>query len=382
MRMRWLWISSILYWISLYATVATISVQAERVAQFALFGVGIMLGLFGVGLLLTRILIGLLASRSNRKLLFVGGLIIVLLGNLIVPALPHPAILFASRFLLGVGAGFWVILSVLYIDHQLDKPRATSHITLTYALGITAGGLGGGVLANIWGWYAPFWTGTVTAFLAIATLMPIRDVVKSPPPLSLGEFLRLTRQPQLLIVSVLGALVFFVGSSTVWGFTPNFAVELGANPLWLGIISFAMLAPYAVSIRMAHIVRRVIGAKSTIAGGLAVAGTATLFIPFVGNVAMLSLLHIGVGAGLGAVYSTLMWLAIEDTSYKNESMGIFQTIYAAGFLFGPPLTGIVVDSLTLEVAFFFNGSLAIIAFMAIAALAILRGFAARLPRLE
>ena len=43
MRMKWLWVSSVFFWVALYATFATISVQAERAAQFALFGVGIML---------------------------------------------------------------------------------------------------------------------------------------------------------------------------------------------------------------------------------------------------------------------------------------------------------------------------------------------------
>src|SRR3989338_1165740 len=106
MRMRWLWISSVFYWIALYAAISTISVQAERVAQFSMFAVGIMLGLFGAGLLLARIPIGLLAARTNRKFLLFGGLCIVFLGNIVVLAAPNPGALFPSRFFLGVGAGF------------------------------------------------------------------------------------------------------------------------------------------------------------------------------------------------------------------------------------------------------------------------------------
>ncbi|MBI2098774.1 MAG: MFS transporter [Candidatus Wildermuthbacteria bacterium] len=386
MRMKWLWVSSVLYWIALYATFSTISVQAERAAQFALFGVGIMLGFFGAGLLLARIPIGLLATRINRKLLFFVGLCVVLAGNIIVPvASPNPIALFPSRFLLGVGAGFWILSSVMFVEHHDDKPKATSRITLTYALGITIGGLGGGILANIGDWNTPFWAGTIAAALAIATLLPVRDMVEPPAPLSLREFFQLSRQPQLLMVSALGALMFFVLTATVLGFTQNFAARLGANPLWLGIVYFAMLAPYSLTISIAHRVRSRIGADFTLALGFVAGGIATMFVPFAGSVVILSLLQAVVGAGLGLVYSSLMWLAIKDTNHKNESMGVFQTIYALGFLMGPVLTGRVVGTTSLEAGFFLNGSLALAAFAAIAALTLLRGFSVRFrrfPRLE
>ncbi|OHA65813.1 MAG: hypothetical protein A3D64_01165 [Candidatus Wildermuthbacteria bacterium RIFCSPHIGHO2_02_FULL_49_9] len=364
--MRWLWNSSLLFWTGLYFSVATVSVQAETVAQLSLFWVGIMNGLFGASLLLVRIPIGIAAGKIPQKKLLFLGLLLVAAGNLVVPLVPHAGALLVSRFLLGAGAGFWVVFSIFYVNHhpRSEIPKAMARITLTYGLGITIGGLGGGMAAEQWGWHAPFWLGLGAAVLSMLLLLPVKEETRIAYSFQKRRLFSQFKNARLMVVSLLAALLFYLGTSTVWGFTPNFAFqEFGASRFELGVIAFAMLGPYAASIRFAYLPRGLLGAKGAVLSGLALAGLATFLIPFTGNITQVLFLHAFVGAGLGVVFSTTMSLSIEDLplEQRGEAMGIFQSVYATGFLLGPFLGGIISDAFSLQFIFFINGAVTLLA---------------------
>ncbi|MDO8474362.1 MAG: MFS transporter [bacterium] len=365
--MKWLWNSGLLFWIALYLSVSTVSVQAETVAELSPLLVGVMNGLFGGALLLARIPIGIISGKMlHQKPLLFFGLFLIALGNAIVPLVPHPATLLISRFILGAGAGFWIVYSILYVNHHRkdELPKAMAQITLTYGMGITIGGIAGGILAEYWGWHAPFWAGLAVALISMAVLLPEQEKVVFSYSFHRELLLAKLKNTRLILVSFLAALLFFLGTSTVWGFTTNFAFqEFGATPLQLGIIALAMLGPYALGIRFSYVPRNKFGVKNIVAGGLGMAGAATLLIPLSGSILGLSLLHVVVGAGLGIVFSTLMSLSVEDLpiEHRNEAMGIFQTIYAAGFLLGPFISGVISENFGISYIFLANGGLTLLA---------------------
>ncbi len=376
--MGWLWASGLLFWIGLYLSVATVSVQAEIVAQQSLFWVGIMNGLFGGALILVRIPIGIAAGQVSQKKLLLFGLSLVAAGNLVVLVVPHAGALLLSRFLLGSGAGFWVVFSVFYVNHypKHEIPNAMARITLTYGLGITIGGLGGGILAKQWGWFAPFWAGLGVALLALITLAPVKDKIQVAYSFDKAKFLSQLKDKKLVTVSLLAALLFYIGTATVWGFTPNFAYQkFGATKFELGIIAFAMLGPYAFSIRFAYLLRQSMGVWKLIVFGFTGTALAILFVPLAANSVQLSLLHIVVGLGLGIIFPTLMSLSVEDLplEQRNEAMGVFQSIYALGFILGPLIGGAISNEIGIAFVFFINGAVTLVAILTLAT----SGFLAR-----
>lgn len=365
MKLQLLWHSSHLFWVALYASVATVTVQAETVAQQSLAWVGVMTALFGVALVAVRIPIGIAFGKVNQKGLLLGGLFLVGAGNAVVPLLAaHPVSLLASRFLLGAGAGFWVVYSLLYINHfSQDIQRAAARITLTYGSGITIGGIGGGFVAQQWGWHAPFWFGTVAALLAIGTVWPMKHTQRMPYAFSKRRLLELFLDARLLVISSLGFILFFVGTATVWSFTQNFAyAHLDADRLELGLVALAMLVPYALAIRFAYAVRDRLGTEGSLAAGLAIGGLATFAIPFATTIHYLYLLQGAVGVGLGVMFSTLMALSVEGIplEHRGETMGVFQTIYALGFLLGPLAAGGIAGIFGLPAIFYAMGGLAVL----------------------
>lgn len=359
---------------ALYASVATVSVQAQIVAEQSLFWIGVMHALFGVALVFVRIPIGIAFGKMDQKRLLLFGLLVILFGNSIVLIFAHPVALLLSRLFLGTGAGFWVVSSLWYINnHSENIPKAAAKITLTYGLGIAIGGIGGGFVAEEWGWLAPFWMGTTAALGAIVALIPVQRPKRIPYSFSARRLLALFRDRRFLVISGLGALLFFIGTATVWSFTQNFAhSSLGANRLQLGLVALAMLGPYAVTIGSTHRIRKRIGVEWSITAGLLFAGVATTLIPLGENIPTLLLLQAFVGIGLGVLFSTLMSLSVEGIPLerRGEAMGVFQTIYALGFLFGPLVAGKIAQGLGLEAVFYTTGSLgSFIAFLLLIVLA-------------
>jgi MFS family permease len=135
------------------------------------------------------------------------------------------------------------------------------------------------------------------------------------------------------------------------------------SPLWLGVLAFAAVAAYTVSMRSSHWVREKLGTKRALSLGLGVLGVATFLVPSAQNMMTLYFLHACMGTGLGIIYPILMSLSIEQetTSYsQTEAMGIFQSVYAVGIATGPFLSGQLAETFGIKSVFLINGVVVII----------------------
>ncbi len=362
-----LWVAALGLWIATYLPQATVGVQAEKAANLSPGYVGFMFALYGGALVLSRIPIGILGTFVREKKLLMGGLLATSVGLALVPLVPYPAALLGSRVFLGIGSGFWVIYTTLYVRlSSRSTGEAMARITLAYGVGIAIAGILGGILVEQWGWFAPFWAGAVISMLAIFALLPLKEgrEERTSSSFQRGRFLSLLCNPRLLLISMIALLAFFVGFSTVWGFSQNFAARtLDATPLWLGIIAFAALFAYASAMRSSVFIRGRVGSRTAVVVGLGLVSAGTLSIPFSGGVRVLAALHAVIGLGLGTVYPILMAASIENTdaNARTEAMGVFQSIYALGILFGPLVSGLIVQTVGMKPMFLVNACVAFLA---------------------
>ncbi len=353
-----IWLSGFFFFFSLYVTAPIIAAYAQDLSSSA-FLTGITVGAYGAAMMLVRIPIGILASiHGRRKRLIQIGLLTIVAG-LVMAFSGNPILLVVSRALLGFGAGFWVLYTVLFASYFPKEKvgEAMSLITLAYAAPQIFAALFGGLGAEHFGWLAPFAIGVVSAIIAIIFISPVREIDIAVHRWNLGR----TRQifsKKLFVVSLISMVSFFIAFATVYGFTQSWAQEkLGATKQELGFILFSTIFFYVILLRLAAKIEKRFGAKRTLGVGMLCIGLATAIIPVSGSILELILIQAFVGMGLGLVYPITMAKSIEGVEghLKDEAMGTYQSIYAAGIFLGPIAGGIIANQFGLSWIFIIMG---------------------------
>lgn len=357
-----IWLSGFFFFFSLYVTAPIIAAYAQNLSSSA-FLTGITVGAYGAAMMLVRIPIGILASiHGRRKKLIQIGLLAIVAG-LIMAFSGNPILLVVSRALLGLGAGFWVLYTVLFASYFPKEKvgEAMSLITLAYAAPQIFAALFGGIGAEHFGWLAPFAIGIVSAIIAIILISQIKEIDISIHRWSFKQTQQIFSK-KLFVVSIISMVSFFIAFATIYGFTQSWAQErLGATKQELGFILFSTLFFYVILLRLASRIEYRFGVKRTLGVGMLLIGLATAAISMSGSILELILIQAFVGMGLGLVYPITMAKSIEGVGghLKDEAMGIYQSIYAAGIFLGPVAGGIIANQLGLSWIFIIMGLLSV-----------------------
>jgi MFS family permease len=159
------------------------------------------------------------------------------------------------------------------------------------------------------------------------------------------------------VVAALGQFAFWV---TVNGFTPIYAVRLGASPETLGLLTMVSLIPYALAPMLGDSLRALhVRERHLVFAGYLVVAAATLAIPFIHSIPMLMLSQGIGGIGRGVVFPALMSCAIEAVApgERATAMGFFQAVYALGMTLGPWIAGALVAGVGLGGVFVLTAAL-------------------------
>jgi MFS family permease len=342
--------------------VPTFSVYAESLGA-SLSVVGLAVGMYGLTQMLTRVPIGVCSdAMGKRRGIVVAGMLVCGLAAAGLALAPSPAWLVVFRGVMGLAAATWVCSTVLFTSYFPDRDPSVplSIMSLLSALGQVAGTSCGGLLAERFGWTAPFWVSMALSMLAAAVLrLPPDDTAAKPVTVSRESLLRIAQAPLLLLACGVGVIVYFATFSTVYGFTTLLAERLGATRAQLGYLTTAALLAYSLlTILTPSLVRR-LGERGTLLLGLLAITLAILPTPLVENLRALFVLQALSGIGRGTLYPLLMSLAIKAVtpSDRASAMGIFQASYAFGMFIGPWISGALADSLGLTSVFVLCGGL-------------------------
>lgn len=147
---------------------------------------------------------------------------------------------------------------------------------------------------------------------------------------------------------------------TVYGFTPIYAVGLGASRAELGVLTTVSMLTYtAASFLAGGVLARTLGHRIVVTAGLAIAALGTLIIPLITDFSLLVLSQAVGGVSRGALFPVLMALSLQDAGAGAEAtaMGAFQAFYAGGMTRGPAFARLLADAFGLGGAFVATGLL-------------------------
>ncbi len=357
------------FWAAMYVYVPTFSVYAESMGA-TLSVVGLAVGIYGLTQMLTRIPVGIWSDAMGKRRAFVvAGMLICGLAAAGLALAPDPFGLVVFRGVMGLAAATWVCSTVLFISYfpNSDPAVPLSIMSFLSAFGQVLATSAGGLIAEQWGWTAPFWVSMLLS-IAAAVLLSLApdDTTSRPASITSASLLRIARAPLLLLACGIGIILYFATYSTMYGFTTVYAERIGATRAQLGFLTTAGLLAYSVAtINAPRMLRRFGGERGTVLFGLAIVTAGILPTPLASSVVVLALLQGLVGAGRGFLYPLLMSLSIKAVTAPDRAsaMGIFQAAYALGMFIGPWACGGVADSLGLPSVFILCGGMMLVLFV-------------------
>jgi MFS family permease len=365
---------TVLFWASLYTYVPILPAYVERLSG-SLEVVAWIVGAYGLTQLAFRMPLGVWSDRVGaRKPFVLVGLVAAMVSGVGMALVSAPVLLFALRALAGMAAATWGLLTVLFASYFTppNPHRAMTIMQVASALAQIAAALLGGWAASHWGWTAPFYAGAVLAILGLACMAAVPDEgrVEAQTRITALTIVRIARVHAVAGASIAAALGQFGFWVTVNGFTPIYAVRLGASPETLGILAMVSLVPYAAAPILGDVLLVLrFREGDVVAGGYLLVAAATLAIPFIHSLPLLMLSQAIGGVGRGVVFPILMSCTIQAVppGERATAMGFFQATYAIGMTMGPWIAGGLVAWLGLGGVFIMTAGLmglaAIIAFV-------------------
>lgn len=346
---------ALLLWISLYLYLPTLPTYIQGKSG-SLAVVGVVLAQYGLWQALIRLPVGIAADWLGRRKPFIlSGIVLAGLGAWVMGSAQGTEGLFIGRAITGLAAGTWVPLTVAF--SSLFPPqqaiRASAILAFVASAGrVVATGVNG-PLHEFGGYLLVFNVAVIVAALSLLMAFPIREKGHSPRRPSPRDIGRLITRRDVLVPSLLSALLHYVDWAFTFGFIPILAGNLGASSVTLSLLVSTHIALMTVmSLVTASIAERV-GARRLAhvtfllqTAGIGLAALApSLALIFVAQFAL------GVAQGLG--YSVLMGLSIRDVddSGRTTAMGLHQSVYALGMFAGPWLSGLLADALGLRPMF-------------------------------
>ena len=336
-----------IYWFSLYIYVPVFVSYLDYLGGTYTF-VGFIVGSYGIMQILLRLPVGVVSDRLQiRKPFVIAGLVTGVISCLGFALTESIEFALVSRFISGITASMWVAFTVLYASYfkQEDTTRAMGNVQfITVASQLISMGLSG-YLVTQWGWKSPFWIGGFVGILGILLALRIKESKKKTEnkKIKMSELNEVLKEPTVLKAAILSALAHAVLFITMFGFTPDYALKIGASKDSLIYLVFSFMVPHAIA---PIITGRYLAGNfqkwKILVVGFCGSCVFSVIIPFINNLEVLYLTQAVNGFAQGMTIPLLMGMAIQTIPNRKRAtaMGLFQAVYAIGIFLGPFISGV------------------------------------------
>lgn len=356
-----------LYWFSLYTYVSTLPTYAKDLgAPYAL--IGLIVGSYGFTQMLLRIPLGILSDRLNKQRIFITlGLVFCFVSAFGMWAFKSPYTLLVFRGFSGAAAASWVVFTVMFSSYfqSNEAPKAIGFISSVTSIGQMVAIFLGGIAAQLLSPRAPFMLAFLGAAAAIALSFGLKEnTAARREPLKISSLLAVARSPGLLPLSMIAVFSQYMTFSTIYGFTPVAARQLGATDFQLGLLTTLSTMPGIFGSALSGAVfAKKPGEKRTLIYGYGISAVTCFIIPFLSSMPQLYVSQIIGGFCLGTVFPLLMGMCIKnvDDSMRATAMGFFQAIYGIGMFAGPMVVGFLSDTVGMAWGFWTTGLIGLLA---------------------
>lgn len=331
--------------------------------------IGIVLSSYGITQLLCRLPIGIFSDLLKlRKPFIILGMLASMTSCLIFLFTDSLGLILAARALAGVSAASWVAFTVLYPGYFAPNEvhRAMGSISFIVVLAQFLGMAFSGYIVETWGWKASFWIGVLFsilgAILSIFVYEPKDKITREP--VKLKELVSVMKEPSLLKVALLSIIAHSIIFLTMFGFTSNYALQIGFKTSELTFIVFAFMIPHAIAtLFMGKVLVPLLGEWRSLKWAFSMAAVITLAIPLVQTKALFLFVQAISGFSLGLIFPLLLGMSIDKISPEKRAtaMGAYQALYAIGIFGGPFFAGFFNSLMGIQAGFYFAGVLGMIA---------------------
>lgn len=335
-----------MFWFSSYIYVPVLSPYVEHLGA-SYFMVGMVLGVYGLMQILFRLPIGIGSDYLNRRRPFIYlGLIASGASCFLFMWGAQPGWALAARAVSGIAASAWVVYTVMFAGYfpKEEAGKAMGMLQFTTVIAQLTSMMISGYMVEHWGWNTPFLIGGIVAIAALllALRLPEQKHEKRQSAIQLKDLAGVMKEPLLVRVSLLSVLAHCVLFITMFGYTPNQALNIGASKESLGWLTLAFMIPHAVAtLYGSRTFGRLLGDRGTLLLGFAGSALFTLLIPSMPTLATLCLTQIGNGFMQGLIFPLLLGKSVSEVDpYKRATaMGFYQAVYAIGMSAGPFVAG-------------------------------------------
>ncbi|MNC04683.1 Inner membrane transport protein YajR [compost metagenome] len=357
-----------MFWFSSYIYVPVLSPYVEHLGASYVM-VGAVLGIYGLMQILFRLPIGIGSDVLNRRRPFIHlGLIASGASCLLFLAGANPGWALAARAVSGIAASAWVVYSVMFAGYfpKEEAGKAMGMLQFTTVIAQLASMMISGYIAEHWGWNAPFIIGSVVAAAALllAFRLPEQRQDKRENAIQIKDLAEVIKEPLLVKVSLLSVLAHCVLFITMFGYTPNQALAIGAGKESLGWLTLAFMLPHAAAtLYGSRWFGRLLGDRGTLLLGFAGSALFTLLIPSMPTLAALCATQVGNGFMQGLIFPLLLGKSVSGVApfKRATAMGFYQAVYAIGMSGGPFVAGWMSSAYGLKGGFWLGGIAAALA---------------------
>jgi len=352
-----------MFWFSSYIYVPVLSPYVEHLGS-SYFMVGMVLGIYGLMQILFRIPIGIGSDYLNRRRPFIYlGLIASGVSCFLFMWGAQPGWALAARAVSGIAASAWVVYSVMFAGYfpKEEAGKAMGMLQFTTVIAQLTSMMISGYMVEHWGWNAPFLIGGLVAIAALilALRLPEQKQEKRQNAIQIKELAGVVKEPLLVKVSLLSVLAHCVLFITMFGYTPNQALNIGASKESLGWLTLAFMIPHAIAtLYGSRLFGGLLGDRGKLMLGFAGSALFTLLIPSMPTLAALCLTQVGNGFMQGLIFPLLLSKSVSeiDPFKRATAMGFYQAVYAIGMSAGPFVAGWMSSVYGLTGGFWLGGS--------------------------
>ncbi|TVX78221.1 MFS transporter [Peribacillus simplex] len=309
---------------------------------------GQLITVFALGNAIGTPFVMVATSKMDQRKQLLLALAIILLGVIGVIALPGFGLLMASRVLLGIGTGVFVV-TAYGIAAKLATPGrqggAMANVAMGYSSSLVFGVPLGRMIASSYDWKVIFWGIGLFSLLAIFAVARTIPVMESEAAVSLGKRLALLKNPRVALTLGVTFFVFISYSMLNTYITPFLTAVIPTMKGKLSIILLAMGIASLIGSKVGGLLADRIGIVRTLVGSMAVH--------------IISLVLLSTVSGFGWVMVTLPLLMIWEVaawtfgptqnfnlvSLTPEASGIVLSLNSSfvqlGFAAGAGIGGIV-----------------------------------------
>lgn len=332
------------------------------------FGVGFaaastLVTVFALARMSLRLTAGSWADRYGSRIVCIGGGAVQTVGALLAVFAPSLSLLLAARAIQGMGSALFgtsINRYLLVVTGKAELGRATAGFQGGILLGSTIGPLVGGIVAERFGIFAPFYVqATIAALLAIVSSQYIRDGAlpartDAATPAQTRSFRSVLQIRGFKVIMFLGFGLFFLRAGAISVLIPAFAdVVLDLSPAMIGfLISLGSITSLIAMPIAGQVADRFGRIPVALAGAFSTAATVTLFglaDSAIGMMVISALL--GLGIGLAAVALPTMIGDIAPSGTEGRASAVYRMANDLGWVVGPVTLGLLADSARYGLAF-------------------------------